>query len=224
MGEVIGDVIPLAVGVAISPVPVIAVILMLLTPSARKNSLAFLAGWLFGLAAVCAVVLALAGSLDFAPDSGPATGASVLRLVLGLLLFFGAFRQWKKRPKPGEEPQMPKWMSTIDSFTVPKAAGMAALLSGVNPKNLALSLAAALAVAEAGLATGESTGALAVYVIIASVTVAAPVLVSLALGKKAAGILDSTKAWLTANNATVMFVLFLVFGAALIGKGISGLA
>jgi hypothetical protein len=35
--------------------------------------------------------------------------------------------------------------------------------------------------------------------------------------------LDAAKAWLQANNATVMAVLILVIGAVLIGKGISGL-
>jgi len=36
MGGVIGDLLPTALGVAISPVPIIAVILMLLAPRARK--------------------------------------------------------------------------------------------------------------------------------------------------------------------------------------------
>ncbi|GAA4234139.1 hypothetical protein GCM10022254_38320 [Actinomadura meridiana] len=51
MGEVIGDVLPLAVGVAISPIPIIAVILMLLTPWARATGLGFLGGWTAGIAA-----------------------------------------------------------------------------------------------------------------------------------------------------------------------------
>ena len=37
MGEVIGDLLPVALGVAISPVPIIAVILMLLAPDADLN-------------------------------------------------------------------------------------------------------------------------------------------------------------------------------------------
>jgi hypothetical protein len=45
VGPVIGDLLPLAVGVAVSPVPIIAVILMLLAPRAGGASLGFLAGW-----------------------------------------------------------------------------------------------------------------------------------------------------------------------------------
>jgi hypothetical protein len=61
MGEAIGQSLPLAVGVALSPVPIIAVVLMLTTPRARTNGPAFVLGWLLGLGVVGAVVLALAG-------------------------------------------------------------------------------------------------------------------------------------------------------------------
>ncbi len=45
MGQAIGDLLPAAIGVAISPVPIIAIILMLGTPKARSNGPAFAAGW-----------------------------------------------------------------------------------------------------------------------------------------------------------------------------------
>ena len=57
MGAAIGEMLPLAIGIAISPLPIIAVILMLTTPKARTNGLAFLGGWLLGLAVVGAIVL-----------------------------------------------------------------------------------------------------------------------------------------------------------------------
>ena len=49
MGQAIGDLLPAAIGVAISPVPIIAIILMLGTPKARSNGPAFAAGWVIGL-------------------------------------------------------------------------------------------------------------------------------------------------------------------------------
>jgi hypothetical protein len=115
-------------------------------------------------------------------------------------------------------------MAALDKFKMFKSAGLAAALSGVNPKNLALTLAATLAVAQAQLSTGASVGVLAVYVALASVTLAAPIVLYIVMGERARALLDSMKEWLSSNNATVMFVLFLVFGIILIGKGISGLA
>jgi hypothetical protein len=49
VGEAIGQSLPLAIGVALSPIPIIAVVLMLTTPRARADGPAFVLGWLVGL-------------------------------------------------------------------------------------------------------------------------------------------------------------------------------
>jgi hypothetical protein len=223
MGSVIGDILPLTRGVAISPVPIIAVILMLFTKRAKSNSVGFLGGWVLGLAIVGSIVLIVASIGDFEPNSGESTASAVVRLVLGLLFLAIAVKQWKGRPKPGAKPKTPKWMAAIDSFTPAKSLGLGALLSGVNPKNLALTLAAAVTIAQAELDTGQSIGSLVVFIIIASLSVAAPVFIYLIMGEKASKTLDGWKTWLITNNATVMFVLLLVLGVLLVGKGIGGL-
>ena len=64
MGPLVGDLLPLAVVVAISPVPIVAVILMLLAPEARGTSMGFLTGWLVGIAGITTVVLLVAGDTD----------------------------------------------------------------------------------------------------------------------------------------------------------------
>ncbi len=223
MGSVIGDILPLAIGVAISPVPIIAVILMLFSKRARSNGLAFLAGWVLALTVVGTVVLLLANAGKISSEGTPSTLSYVVKLLLGLLFWFLAYRNWQTRPKEGEEPATPKWMAAIDSFTAGRALGISALLAGVNPKNLGLTLAAAVTIAQAGLTGGQSAVALLVFVVIASATVAVPVLYYLVAGESAAKTLEGWKAWLLANNATVMFVLFLVLGAKLAGDGLAGL-
>jgi Sap, sulfolipid-1-addressing protein len=119
---------------------------------------------------------------------------------------------------------MPKWMDTIDAFTAGRSLGVGVLLSAVNPKNLALSVATGLAIAQAGLSAGQEVGVLIGYIVIGASTVLAPVVVYLAMGDRAAKILGGWRTWLAANNAVVMAVLLLVFAAVLIGKGISGLS
>ncbi len=219
MGSVIGEVLPVAVAVAVSPVPVIAVVLMLVTPEARTNSVAFLLGWLLGLTVVGSIVL-IAGDVA-SDDSGESTVSGVVKLVFGLLFLVLAVRSWRSRPKAGEDPEMPGWMAAIDGFGAGKSAGIAALLSGLNPKNLALTAAGAATIAAAGLTTGEQIGAFAVFVAIGSVTVAAPVLVYLIMGDRVQGGLNSLKEWLLANNNTVTAVLFVLLGAKLLGDAIS---
>jgi threonine/homoserine/homoserine lactone efflux protein len=155
MGNVISLILPQAIGVAISPVPIIAVILMLFSQRARSNGSAFLVGWVLALAVVGSIVLILANLGKISAGGTPSTLAYVLKLLLGLLFLLLSVRQWRSRPKEGEEPQMPKWMATIDQFTTGRAFGLSALLAGVNPKNLALTLAAVLSIAQANLSGAQ---------------------------------------------------------------------
>jgi threonine/homoserine/homoserine lactone efflux protein len=222
MGNVIGEILPFAVGVGISPVPIVAVILMLGTPRGRVNGPVFLLGWLTGLGIAGTVVLVIANYTGISSGT-PSTVAYVLKLVLGVLLLLGAFRQWRGRPREGEEPKMPKWMEAIDRFTWPKSLGLGVLLSGVNPKNLALTIAAVAMIAESGISVAQQAGTLVVFAAIAMIGVVLPLIVFFATGQRAAGVLDGWKEWLAANNSAVMAVLFLVFSASLIGKGITGL-
>ncbi len=224
MGQAIGEILPLAIGVAISPVPIIAIILMLGTPRARSTGVAFAAGWLAGLTIAGAIMLAVAsGNAD--GDSGePATWASLLKLGLGLLFLLLAGKQWRGRPQPGQEAAMPKWMQAIDSFTTGKSLGIGVLLSALNPKNLALTIAAATLIAQAGLSNGQEAGVLAVFVLLGSLTILGPLAVYLALGARAKQILEGMKAWMSAHNAAIMTVLLLVLGAKLTGDGIGGLS
>jgi threonine/homoserine/homoserine lactone efflux protein len=221
--QAIGQILPLAVGVALSPVPIIGVVLMLATPRARANGLAFILGWVGGIVAVAVVVLVVAGGAGAAGAGQPATWVSVLKLVLGVLLLVIAGRQWRRRPHGEAETDLPKWMRTVDSFGAGRSAGFAALLSAVNPKNLLLVVAAATGIAQTGASTAVQVVALAVFVVIATVGVALPVALYFALGERSAAALDRLRGWMAAHNAAIMAVLCLVIAAKLIGDGFAGL-
>jgi threonine/homoserine/homoserine lactone efflux protein len=144
--------------------------------------------------------------------------------VLGLLLLVVAIRQWTGRPDTDAEVRMPKWLGALDSITPPKAAGLAVLLSTVNPKNLIFIIGGAAAVAQAGVSAGSEAVAWVVFTVIASVGVGVPLAIYLGLGDRSAAKLEGLKAWMIRNNVAVMAVLCLVVGAKLIGDAITGLS
>jgi hypothetical protein len=220
MGTVIADILPLAVGVALSPIPIIAVILMLFSKNARSTSMGFLVGWFLGVTIVATAIVFIANPTQQATGGETSPMSAIVHILLGVLLLAAAYRNWKKRPKPGEQVDMPKWMSSIDSMSAGKALGLGALLSGVNPKNLALIIAAGVAIAAAELTTSQTIVALVIFILVACVSVAAPVIVYLVMGSKAESMLNTWKAWLTQNNATVMTILLLVFGVIVLSKGL----
>ena len=220
MGQGISEILTFAVGVAISPVPIIAVTLMLFSQRARVNGPVFLLGWVVALAIVSGVVYALADQGDAATDSTTSDAIAWGKIVFGVLFLLLAVRNWRHRPAPGVQPEMPKWMAGIDALKPGKALGLGLLLAGVNPKNLMLAAAAGAGLAQLGLSTGDAVGSLIVFVAIGSLTIAGPVVYYLVGGEQAKARLDEMKDWLAVHNDAVMAVLFLVFGVNLIAKGL----
>jgi hypothetical protein len=108
-----------------------------------------------------------------------------------------AVRQFRNRPRGDNEPQMPKWIATIDKTTP---------------------------IAGTGISGGEQAIAYAVFALIGTVGVGTAVVIYFALGERSQKLLAGLKDWMTAHNAVIMSVLCLIIAAKLIGDGISGLA
>ncbi|MCQ4121734.1 GAP family protein [Rhodococcus tibetensis] len=219
MGSVIGEMLPLAVGVAISPIPIIAVILMLLSKRAGGASAGFGVGWIAGILVATGIVVLLAGGIDTADSDGPSATTSWVKVVLGVLLLLLAGRQWRGRNAHAEPP---KWMQAIDDLSFVKSIGFGFVLAAVNPKNLLLCVSAGVVIGSSGVSGGEQGIALVVFTVLAGSTVLVPVVAYAVAADKMRGTLDNLKVWLQANNAAVMSVLLLVMGAVVLGKGLGG--
>lgn len=220
MGSVIGGILPVALGIAISPIPIIAAILMLLSPKARSTSIGFLLGWVLGIVVAVVVFTLLSAILPTDDPSVTHPIVGIVQLVLGVLLLLLAVRRWRGRPKKGDSPKLPGWMSAIDAMTAWRAFILAFLLAAVNPKNLMMAVSAGLTVGAGALPAWQTVIAIVVFVVIAGCTVMGPVLAYLAAAERMRGPLDGLRDWLTHNNAIIMSVLLLVLGVTVIGKGL----
>lgn len=220
MLQILGDTLTLALGIAVSPVPIIATILMLLSPHAQRTSLGFMLGWICGIL-LTVTAFTLLSSMIEQPEAGvtqPIIGA--VKLVLGAALVALGIVQWRKRPAPGAPPELPQWMSAVDSITPQRAALLALALAALNPKNLLLAASAGLIIGDsAHLAT--AIGSVLVFVVLAACTVAGPVIAYRVAAAKLAAPLESLHAWLVQQNATIMTVLLVVMGVTVLGKGIA---
>ncbi|MFE1595014.1 GAP family protein [Nocardia sp. NPDC058705] len=218
MGSVLGGLLPLAVGVALSPIPIIAAILMILSKNAGGAAKGFAAGWVLGILVVTSVLTLLAGSLG-GTDSEPSTAASIVKLILGVALVVLAVIQWQER----SQTEVPGWMTAIDTLTPVKAMGLGVLLSAVNPKNLLLCVAAGVAIGSGGLSAGDELIAIGVFTLLASATVLAVVIGYTVAAGELGPALGELRSWLQLNNHAVMAIVLLIMGAVVIGKGIGGL-
>jgi len=218
MGSVIGAVLPLALGVAISPIPIIATILMLLSPKARVTSVGFLIGWVVGIVGAVVTFTLLSSIL---PKGDPGVSKpiqGVIQLVLGALLLVLAAKQWRGRPTGEATPTLPKWMHAIDRISFLLALGLGLLLSALNPKNLIMAAGAGVEIGSESLGIGSVVIVILVFTLIAACTVAFPVVAYLIAADRLRGPLDGLRSWLEQENAVIMAILLLVIGVSLIGK------
>lgn len=223
MGTTIAQLLPLALGIALNPIPVIAVILILLTPRARTNGFSFLAGWLGGLLAVGAVGLTVANRSPLYGIGTSSSLASWLKVGLGILVLGLAAKKWLSRPRSAADAVTPRWMDSLAAATPLRSLGLGAGLGGVWPKNLVFTVAAAAGIAEADLPIAQEAVAFLAFTLVATAGVATPVVVLVVLGDRSAAVLERWGAWLTRNNATLMVGVLVVIGLLALVSGASAL-
>ena len=214
----------IAVGLLLAALPMVLIALVLATKRPASVSWAFLGGWMLGLAVVGAVVIVVVDVVEL--NGASPRWASYLKIVLGAVLLLLGLRKgvaWVQSRGSEEAPEMPKWMTAVGSVDAGRAFGLAFLLAAANPKNLVLVVSGATVIADATSVVGEQFVALAVFVLVGSLGVAAPAVVRQTLGDRSGPALEPVDRWLTMHSAAIMSVILLVLGVALIGDGISKL-
>lgn len=214
----LGELLPLALVIALSPLSIIPAILVLQTPRPRPTSLAFLAGWLLGIGGVTAFFV---GAADIAGDlNDPPAWAPYVRIVIGAALIAFAGYRWRTRNRAGHTP---KWMTAMTSAGPGRAFGTALLLTVANVKVLAMCAAAGVAIGTAALGRVGAWQADILFTAVATSSVAVPILAYLLAGDRLDQPLARLKGWMQRNHTSMIAVILVVIGAALLFKGIHSL-
>ncbi|MGQ3675837.1 GAP family protein [Xanthobacter sp. TB0139] len=206
------DVFTHGLGVAISPLVIIALVMILLSPRAKENGIAFLAGWLFGLGALGGVIFMI-GGLSGMGHRPVIHGA--LALTFGLLLFALALRSWGHRK---DKQETSRWLSAADHFTPLQAGAAGCFFAAIYPKNLILTAAMASKLAET--ASPQRIEDYGLFIVIGSLTIAGPVVLYLLAGKTIQPRLDRSKDWLVQHSRQILIALLCFFGARLSIRGL----
>jgi hypothetical protein len=217
MLPILGDLVPYAVPVALSPLPIVAVVMLLLAPAGTRGGVGFLAGRLAALTVATLAFAALSGLLDGAAGGEGKRGW--LRIALGAALIAAAALVWRRDRGGAADP--PGWMRAIDRATPAGAVRLGATLTLANLKELAFALGAGLTLG--GLAAGPAVLAAMMFALGAGLGVAAPVLAMLLAGDGARDRLAGVRDWLVRNQAIAMAAVLLLIGAMLVGSGLEAL-
>lgn len=219
MLDAIGTVLPLAVAIALSPLAIASVVLMLLSSRPRAASVAFLLGFLLAVAVVSTAALLLASALPHSDDD-TSISAPYLLLALGIAAIVLAVRQWRSRPTPDDELELPGWIAKVEGITAPSAFTLGAFFGGIKPKNLLLSIGVGVSIEATTVSGGEAALALVAVAVVSSLPLMVPVILSLVALDRIRGSLDRLRDWMVRNNSAVVGVILLLVGVLLIGKAL----
>lgn len=221
MAHVIVDLAPFAIVVMLSPVNIIAAILLLFSPRPRPAAAAYLVGFLAGVAVVLVALDLVAEQVDWS-DLGPEWFGAVLRLLLGAGLLVAAVGKLRTARR-AEAATLPAWMHGVTEMVPGKAVSTGFLIGAGNPKNVAMAIGASVVIGSAALPTVQIAVAVIVYSVLASLGVAAPLVVAIVTGERSTAILTEARDWLERHNAAVLGIMYVVFAVVLVIKGVQAI-
>jgi hypothetical protein len=218
MLQAVGHVLPLAVAVALSSIPIMATVLILLSPNRDRSAIPFLMGWVLGLAAVVTAFTLLAQTVP--TPRHPQVALAIAEIAIGAAILTLAAITWRQSsPAAAREP---RWRRAVSSLGPWASFGFAFVLN-LRPKAVLLAAATGLVIRADGVSVAEGAIVIGVYTIISATTVAGPVIATLVAPDKTKRWLLSTQHWLDENSRVVAVVVMLIIGVAMIGNGIARL-
>ena len=222
IGSVLVDLLPLMIGAAVVPIPIIIVLLLLSNQGGLLKGAAFVGG---------AIVVRLAQGIVFGfvftsdPAATSETGGnlivSTLLIVLGILMLIAAYKKWDKEDDPDAPP--PKWMAALGGLSAPKAFGVGAALVAIAAKQWVFTLSAIGVIGQAQLAPPAGIGLFLVYVLAAQAFGLVAVIAYAVAPQPAGRALARASQWLERNDRRILIAFSLIFGLFFLFKGVTGL-
>lgn len=241
MAELIVSLLPLALGVVMSPLAIMALVAVLVSRRARANGLAFLVGWAAALVLVLGVSYVVFGVLELHQRGEPPLWAALVRLVIALVLIVAAvwvYRRGRARTlamavasSPGDvvaaAPQLPGWLRAVNEFTPARSLLLGLGIFALNPVDVSCAVLAMLDVRAAeGQGVVDAGGAAAMIVGFAAVgilPIAAPVFYTLVKGAAADPLLERIRTWIATHTSVLNSALLLFIGALQLQKALGTL-
>lgn len=220
IATIIGLVLAPGLGAAISPMAIVAMLILLTAKGGRSRAVMFAAGVFAATLALASVVL-VASLTAGVHQAGPASRVSAsISLALGLLLIWFAFKNWHKRPRPGQTATAPRWVSSLDSASGIKTFLLGAGLSLLNAKNIPLAIATITSVVQLNAPVWANLIAVVLFAALGTLGVLVPLGAAVAGGTAASEKLQEAKGYLVQHNSIILALVFLLLGAETVGKAL----
>ncbi|WP_416392879.1 MULTISPECIES: GAP family protein [unclassified Curtobacterium] len=217
----IAALVPAAIGIALSPLPIASVVFLLGHRRGYGSALACALGWMAAVAVALVVAVAVGEQLPTGTGEGPPVQALVA-LAAAVVLFVIAAWQWARRRLPDGSPASTRWADAMEALGPGRAFGLGALLF-LSPKSVVLALAAGLTFGDGDPRAVETFVVGALFVLASGAVVLLPIVLAVALGRRAERPLEAMRSWIAEWGARSLVVVLVVLGVVQLVIGLTGL-
>ena len=220
--QAIGHLLPFAVALALSAVPILATLFILLSPNRKRSALPFLIGSLIGIFVVAALCTLAAQAVPAARSPRrPDTVIGALEIIIGAALIVLAIFSFRRARKRSNTP-IPAWLKSSGSLGPWSSFGLALVLN-IRPKALLIAVAAGLTVRADAETLTDAVIALAIYTVIAASTVLVPIIATIAAPERTEPKLIAGRDWMIRNGEAITSIIGVVIGVVIVGMGLGRL-
>jgi len=209
------DLVLIGLVITLEPIPLTAFMLVLMSRGGVRKGAAFIVGWLASLAAVVALTVLFTGNEPPRPNTAPSLAGIAVKILIGVVLVFIAFRRRARMGKPKKPKKPPRWQAGIDNMSPWLIVGLAPL---TQPWGL---VAAGVAtIMEATLSSAESYIALVLFCVVSTLVYLVMEVYAGFRPEHAQAVMTSVRRWIESHTDQVIIILSLGLGLWLVGKSI----
>lgn len=209
------DAVVLGVAMAVSPLAVLASVLLLTTERGVAKAAAYAVGWVIAVGLVGAATVVASSQVKAGSGSTTSTALAWVDVVLGVALVIWAFG---RRAGAREGVTQPSWMRRLDRMSPVVAFGFGLFMP---PYAIAAAAASSIMRSDA-TGSGDVVVAVVTFTVLASLGVIVPVVVAVT-SSRSEEMLARWREWLLGHWPTVLFWMLVLIGAYLVGKGAAAL-
>jgi len=210
--------VPGAIGIALSPLPIASVVFLLGHRRGYGSAVACTLGWVAAVSIALVVAVLVGERLPAPSGDGPPVQAIVALCAAGLLAGLAAW-QWVRRRLPDGSPASSRWSDAMEAVGPARAFGLGALLF-LSPKSVVLALAAGLVFGDADPSAPATFVVAALFVVASGAVVGLPVVVAVALGSRAQRPLDAMRDWIARWGSIALVVVLVVLAVVQLAIGL----
>lgn len=209
------DLVLIGLVITLEPIPLTAFMLVLMSRGGVRKGAAFIVGWLASLAAVVALTVLFTGNEPPRPNTAPSLAGIAVKILIGVVLVFIAFRRRARMGKPKKQKKPPRWQAGIDNMSPWLIVGLAPL---TQPWGL---VAAGVAtIMEAKLGSAQSYIALFLFCVVSTLVYLVMEVYAGFRPEHAQAVMTSVRRWIESHTDQVIIILSLGLGLWLVGKSI----